>query len=206
MTITLAQIALYTGALLILFLTPGPVWVALLARALSGGFHAAWPLAFGVVIGDVIWPLLAILGVSWLVATFTSFLLVLRYVAVAMFLFMGVMLIRHADRTIASDSRLTRPGRLAGFLAGVAVIIGNPKAILFYMGLLPGFFDLGALNARDIAAICVLSAIVPLFGNLVLALSVDRVRAFMSSPVALKRMNLTAGILLICVGIVIAIT
>ena len=41
-----------------------------------------------------------------------------------------------------ADSRLTRPGRWAGFAAGVAAVIGNPKAILFYMGVLPGFFDL----------------------------------------------------------------
>ena len=64
MTISAVDAALYAGALLILFLTPGPVWVALTARALSGGFNAAWPLALGVVVGDVLWPLLAILGVT----------------------------------------------------------------------------------------------------------------------------------------------
>ncbi len=63
MTISPFDLALYAGALLILFLTPGPVWVALTARALSGGFHAAWPLALGVVVGDALWPLLAVLGV-----------------------------------------------------------------------------------------------------------------------------------------------
>ena len=26
----------------------------------------------------------------------------------------------------------------AGFVAGLALILGNPKAILFYMGVLPG--------------------------------------------------------------------
>jgi threonine/homoserine/homoserine lactone efflux protein len=31
---------------------------------------------------------------------------------------------------------------MAGFLAGLAAILANPKAILFYMGMLPGFFDL----------------------------------------------------------------
>ena len=35
-------------------------WVALTARALSGGFAAAWPLAVGVALGDLIWPLAAI--------------------------------------------------------------------------------------------------------------------------------------------------
>ncbi len=200
MTITPAQLALYAGALLVLFMTPGPVWVAILARGLTGGFRAAWPLALGVVVGDVLWPLLAVLGVGWLVATFESFLLVMRWVACAMFLVMGALLLRHADRSIASDSRLTRPGIWAGFLAGVAVIIGNPKAILFYMGILPGFFDMSRLSVPDIAAICAISALVPLLGNLAIAGSMGRVRALMTSPRALRRTNRVAGILLICVG------
>ena len=206
MTISVADMLLYAGALLALFLTPGPVWVALLARALSGGFHAAWPLALGVVVGDVLWPFLAILGVSWIISVYGGFLVALKWVACATFLIMGWLVIRHADKTIASDSRLTRPGMWAGFLAGLAVIIGNPKAILFYMGMLPGFFDLTALTWADIAAICFLSFLVPLVGNLILAGFVGRVRAVLTSPVALRRTNLVAGGLLICVGLVIPFT
>ena len=206
MTIAASDIALYAGALLVLFLTPGPVWVALVARTLSGGFNAAWPLALGVVVGDVIWPFLAILGVSWIISVYGGFLTLLKWVACGFFLWMGLAVIRNADKTIASDSRLTRPGMWAGFLAGLAVILGNPKAILFYMGMLPGFFDLTALTWADIAVICFLSLIVPLLGNLTLALSIGRARALMTSPAALRRMNLVAGWLLIGVGLVIPLT
>lgn len=200
MTLTITQLGLYAFALLILFLTPGPVWVAMIARAMSGGFHAAWPLALGVVVGDVFWPLLAIFGLTFIADVYGDFLIVLRYAGAAMFLFMGYMLIRHADATIGADSRLTRPGMWAGFLAGVLVILGNPKAILFYMGLLPGFFDLSAVTVPDIIAICFLSMVVPLLGNLVLAYFFDWVRGFMASPTAMRRTNLGAGILLILVG------
>ena len=205
MTLTLGELALYAGALLVLFLTPGPVWLALTARALSGGFHAAWPVALGVVIGDVLWSVLAILGISWILSVYGGFLEALRWVASGIFLFMGVMIIRKADRSIASDSRLTRPGMWAGFVAGLAVIIGNPKAILFYMGMLPGFFDLSALGWRDIAAIAALSAVVPLTGNVIMALFIDRARRLLTSPRALRRTNLTAGFLLVCVGLVIPV-
>lgn len=205
MTLTFGELALYAGALLVLFLTPGPVWLALTARALSGGFHAAWPVALGVVVGDVLWSVLAILGISWILSVYGGFLEALRWVASGIFLFMGVMVIRKADRTIASDSRLTRPGMWAGFVAGMAVIIGNPKAILFYMGMLPGFFDLSALGWRDIAAIASLSAVVPLTGNVIMALFIDRARRLLTSPRALRRTNLTAGFLLICVGLVIPV-
>ncbi|SLN14006.1 Leucine efflux protein [Aquimixticola soesokkakensis] len=206
MTISWIDAGLYMAGLMVLFLTPGPVWIAILARSLSGGFQSAWPLALGVVIGDIMWPLLAILGVTWLVSTFDHFLLIMRFVAAAMFLFMGVMLIRKADRTISSDSSLTRPGRLAGFLAGLAVIIGNPKAILFYMGILPGFFDLGSLKTPDIIVICAISGLVPLSGNLIIAGSVHRVRRILTTPRAMRKMNLIAGGLMIAVGLVIPFT
>ena len=206
MTLTLADLALYAFALFILFLTPGPVWVAMLARALSGGFHAAWPLALGVVVGDVLWPILAVLGVSWLVSQFEGFLDVLRIVASVMFLVMGVLIIKHRNKTISSDSRLTRPGAWAGFVAGLIVIIGNPKAILFYMGMLPGFFDLTKITSADIAIIALISAIVPFCGNLILALFVGKIRTLMTSPAALRRTNVVAGCLLILVAVIIPFT
>ncbi len=206
MTLNPLDLALYSVALLILFLTPGPVWLALMARAVSGGFQSAWPLAVGVAVGDVVWPLLAILGLSWITSEYDSALTILRWVACAFFLWLGWTVIRNADTKIASDSRLTRPGMIAGFLAGVAAILGNPKAILFYMGVLPGFFDLSAVTRMDIAVICALSVVVPLIGNLCFALLIDRVRGWISSPSALRRMNLTAGGLLIVVGLILPFT
>lgn len=206
MTVSIFDLSLYAGALLILFLTPGPVWVALIARGLSGGFHAAWPLALGVVVGDVLWPLIAILGVTWLVDQVSWFMDALKWLAVGMFLIMGVALIRHADRQLSENSKLTRPGMWAGFLAGLAVILANPKAILFYMGVLPGFFDLTKINWVDIAMICALSFAVPLIGNLILATSVDKVRGLLKSPSSLRRLNVFSGGLLIAVAAVIAIS
>lgn len=206
MTITPAELGLYAFALLVLFLTPGPVWMALTARALSGGFHAAWPLALGVVVGDVLWPFLAIYGITWVTSVFAGFMTVLKFVAAAIFVIMGGLILRHADKSISTDSRLARPGMWAGFAAGVAVILGNPKAILFYMGVLPGFFDLRSVTWADMAAITALSAAVPLLGNLLFALMIDRARRLLASPRALRRTNVVAGLLLIFVGFVIPFT
>ncbi|HHS94455.1 MAG TPA: LysE family translocator, partial [Rhodobacterales bacterium] len=83
------------------------------------------------------------------------------------------------------------------------VILSNPKAILFYMGFLPGFFDLSAIRPLDVAAIALVSFAVPMTGNLGLALLVGRARERLTSPKAIRRMNLTAGTLLVCVGALI---
>ena len=203
MTISLTDLAIYAFGIFLLFLTPGPVWVALTARALTGGFRAAWPLAVGVSIGDILWPLLAILGMGWILSMFENFLDIMKWVACATFLIMGLMIIRNADKTIGADSSLTKPGMWAGFLAGVAVILANPKAILFYGGMLPGFFDVTRLTMPDIAAILAVSVIIPLLGNLCLAYFIGTVRAFLTTPSAVRRTNQIAGTLLIGVGLLI---
>jgi threonine/homoserine/homoserine lactone efflux protein len=206
MTVTLDQLMLYALGMAGLWAVPGPVWVALTARALSGGMAAAWPLAVGVALGDLIWPLCAILGLAWVLSVYGDILSLMRWVAAAVFILMGVLLLLKPGAAPGTDSRMTKPGIWAGFSVGVAAVIGNPKAILFYMGFLPGFFDLGRVTAADILAILAISAIIPMIGNLGLALFLDRARQLLSSPAAVRRMNVGSGVLLILVGLVIPFT
>ena len=206
MTVTLWQLWLYALGMAALWAVPGPVWVALTARALAFGMGGAWPLAVGVALGDLIWPLAAIFGLSWILSMYGDFLSLLRWVAAAVFLVMGILLIRKPAATIDADSRLTRPGAWAGFAVGVAAVIGNPKAILFYMGVRPGFFDLSRVTAADIAVILLISALIPMLGNLALAWFLDRARRLLSSPAAMRRLNLASGCLLVAVGLVIPFT
>ncbi|WP_347849999.1 LysE family transporter, partial [Planktomarina sp.] len=143
------------------------------------------------------------LGVSWVVNEIAGIMIILRYVAAVVFLTMGALLILKADVALNSDRRLTRPGMWAGFIAGVVVILGNPKAILFYMGVLPGFFDLTQVTAWDVLAIVVVSILTPLLGNLTIAGFVNRARELLQTPAAVRRINRISGGLLIAVGIII---
>jgi threonine/homoserine/homoserine lactone efflux protein len=166
----------------------------------------AWPLAVGVALGDLIWPLCAILGLAWVLSVYGDALSVLRWIAAGVFIVMGLLLIRKPARAPDADSRMTKPGIWAGFSVGMAAVIGNPKAILFYMGFLPGFFDLSTVTVPDIAAILAVSAIVPMLGNLALAFFLDRARRLLQSPKAIARLNFGSGVLLILVGLVIPFT
>lgn len=206
MTLTASQILLYAGALFVLFLTPGPVWLATAARALAHGWVAAIPLIAGVALGDAIWSLTATMGLAFVVGNYAWAMEALRWVAVGVFALMGWLLIRHADRSIAADSALTRPGVWAGFAAGIIAILANPKAILFYAGMLPGFFDLTAVTVVDIAVIVLISMGVPMVGNTGFAFLVDRARRRFSSPERLARINRVSGMLLILVAVVIALS
>ncbi|MGR3698358.1 MAG: LysE family transporter, partial [Roseovarius sp.] len=89
MTIAPFDLLLYAAAMAGLWAVPGPVWVALTARALSGGMGGAWPLAVGVALGDLIWPLCAILGLTWVLSLYGDALSLLRWVAAGVFIVMG---------------------------------------------------------------------------------------------------------------------
>ena len=201
MTLTAPELGLYALGMAGLWAVPGPVWVALLARALSGGFAAAWPLALGVTLGDLLWPAFAIFGMGWVLSVYGEALHVLRWIAAATFAVMGALLIAKSGTLMSADSKLTRPGRLAGLMTGVAAVVGNPKAILFYMTVLPAFFgDLSRLTTVDIASILAVSVAVPLVGNLGLALFLDRARVLLSNPARVQMLNRISGGLLILVA------
>jgi len=204
MTLSAQAIWLYAGALGAIWLTPGPVWVAIMARGLSSGWAGVWPLALGVAIGDLLWPLIAIFGLTLLVGDQAALLSGLRWIAVGVFLIMGLGLLRHAGRPVATDSRLTRRGHWAGFSAGLLAIVGNPKAALFYVGVLPGFFDMAALSGADIAVIALMSGTIPLALNLAMGATIAALRTRLATPAGLRRMNLASGWLLIGVGLVLA--
>jgi threonine/homoserine/homoserine lactone efflux protein len=206
-TVSLGALVAYASALAVLVATPGPVVAALIARAATGGVRAAVPLAAGVAVGDVAWPLLAMLGIGIVTGAWAGFLTVLRYAGAAILVWMGARLIAKAEAAAmrAAAGMAARESPLAGFTAGLMVIAGNPKAILFYMGVLPGFFDFRRLTPLDIAVICLVSAAIPFAGNLAWAALFARARRWLADPTAMKRTHAVAGVALIGVGVAIAL-
>ena len=206
MTITLSQIVLYCGALVILFLTPGPVWIAIIARTVSGGLKSGFSLVLGVSLGDLLWPIIVYFGLGVLIFLYADILLFIRYIAAIILILMGIQVLRNCKKDIESDGRLTNKGFLAGFTAGLIAVTANPKATLFYLTLLPSFFDFSKIVIWDILIVCIFSFLIPMFGNVIMILFIARARLFLSSERALQNTNIVSGSLLIIVGIIIALT
>ncbi|MDC1292445.1 LysE family translocator [Amylibacter sp.] len=204
-TVTFAQSFFYSIALTLLWLTPGPVWVAVLARSVSGGFQSSVPLILGVALGDLLWPLVALMGVSYLIFIYSDILIIFSYLASIIIILMGLVLVVRSKNLFGEESSLTKPGVWAGFTAGFSAVLANPKASLFYMTLLPNFFDINKINYVDIFLICCLSALVPMVGNLMLAGALGKMRSYFSSSSVIEKMNIFSGVALIIVGLCISL-
>ena len=164
-------------------MTPGPVVVATIARTLTSGWRAAMPLAAGVSLVDVLWPLLVILGLGALVQGNVEVITWLRYIGGAILIWMGWRLLAGSRQMVAfdPDPSLMRRTAWQGFAAGLLMNLENPKSIIFFIGILPNIFDLTRLRTLDVAIILVLSGLVPFLGNVVWATLAGRARRMLSS-------------------------
>lgn len=89
-------------------------------------------------------------------------------------------------------------------MAGLFVGLGNPKTILFFMGLLPGFFHIASLTPLDVAVITLMSGGVLLVGNILWAISAHHARLLLATPRLRARIDRISGGTLIGAGAYIA--
>ena len=204
MTVSISQLILYSGALVILFLTPGPVWIAIIARTVSGGFKSGFALLLGVFLGDFLWPFIVFGGLAFITSIYADIFALLPYAAALILIFMGLQVASSNKNQLRVNEKLTKAGLSAGVSAGLLTVIANPKAALFYFTVLPSFFDMNKNTPVDLILISGVSSITPAIGNILIIYFLLKVRSFLSSTRAIRITNIIAGLSLISVGLLIA--
>ncbi len=209
---SITELYFYAFAMFILFLTPGPVWVVLLARIFSNGWSGGLPLACGVIIADFTWSFLAVISISSISEAVPSITKTLTWVAAGFFLYLAIKLwlkpsydLNNIKLSKVSSKLKFNSIYLESFMTGLLVNFSNPKAILFYISIMPGFFILNQLTNTDAVIIASISALVPFIGNIILIALVSPVRQLMQSPSAQKKLNQISSILLLIVAVMILV-
>lgn len=118
--------------------------------ATSGLCHGA-AVSVGIVLGDILFALLAILGLTALAEFMGTLFLLIRYAAGLYLILLGVSLIKSRNNNLASEYSPSTGGLFASFLTGFLVTLGDIKAIFFYASLFPTFLELSTLSYSDIA-------------------------------------------------------
>ena len=202
-TITTTQLFLYIVALIILFITPGPVWIAIIARTISGGSKSAFSLILGVCLGDMLWPIIVFLGIGFFISIYSNYLIFFRFICSLILAIMGIQIILNSKKSISHNNQLNKKGFISAFIAGFLAITANPKAALFYITLLPGFFNFLTVNKLDLSIISFITFSVPFICNLFLIFFLTKMKKLISSEKAIIRLNFVSGIMLIFVAILI---
>lgn len=185
----LAGLLVFCTALFIAAGSPGPGLAAIVARVLGRGPRGAIMFTVGVAFGDVVWLTLAICGLAVLAQSFHVVFLVVKWVGVAYLLYLAWQMWTAPDeaRDLAVDTR--QESQMTLFLAGLAVTMGNPKVMVFYLALLPTFLDLSTISLvgyLELVAVTLLVLAVVFGAYVGLA---ARARQMFTSRSALRMMN-----------------
>jgi threonine/homoserine/homoserine lactone efflux protein len=190
---TLAGLLVFAAAYALAVASPGPGIAAVVGQVLGRGIRTAPSLIAGILIGDLIWFTCAALGLAALAQAYAGVFLAIKWVGVAYLVSLAwKMWTSPVDALQTSaDRKDISHGQL--FISGLSLTLGNPKAIAFFMALLPAIVDLAQLSVAGFAEVALLIAIILPTVLLGYALFAHAARGVFRSPRAMKTLNRVSG-------------
>ncbi|WP_226590313.1 LysE family translocator [Microseira wollei] len=197
---TFSSIVALFSAMVVLASIPSVSVLAVSTRAATFGFIHGVFTTIGIVLGDIIFIIIAIWGLSFLAETMGSLFFLIKYLAGAYLIFLEIGLCRSKSKN-AETKEVMESSLLSSFLTGLFITLGEQKATLFYLGFFPAFLDISKISYFDTIIIIIAIAIVTVGGvKLGYAFMADRARSLISSKIG-KGINIAAGCVTIAVGV-----
>jgi RhtB (resistance to homoserine/threonine) family protein len=129
------QVVLLAGLTALIMISPGPDMIIVLRNTLLHGRAAGLMTSLGVLTGNLVHIGYCAVGVGFLISKSIVAFSILKYLAAAYLLYLGITSIRHAGDRFSLDAaarqgRTQRSSWMQGFLNNIL----NPKGTLFYLG------------------------------------------------------------------------
>ncbi|HTL22106.1 MAG TPA: LysE family translocator [Steroidobacteraceae bacterium] len=184
--------------------SPGPGVASVVARALGRGVSGAPAYIAGFLIGDLVWFALAAAGLAVLAHSAHTVFLVIRYLGAAYLLYLAWRLWRAPPATLESAQAPARERRLQLLLGSLALTLGNPKTMVFFLAVLPTVVELNRLTPAGFLAMalviaCVLPAVLGTY-----TLFAARARARLSRPGTVRWVQRGTGAVMAGAAIAVA--
>lgn len=190
----IASLIVFAGALVVASGSPGPSIAALVARVLARGTRDVWPFLAAMWIGEAVWLSLAVWGLAAIAETAHALFVVIKWAGILYLAYLAYAMWR---APVSADGHVpppSPPGRM--FLAGLAVTLGNPKIMVFYLALLPTIVDLEGLSVLGWAELTAAMFVVLVAVDFAWVALAVRARRVFRSPRALKVANrVSAGVM-----------
>lgn len=184
----LSSLFLFAGALLVAAGSPGPSIAALIARVISKGFRDVFPFLLAMWIGEAIWLSLTVFGLAYIAQTFHPVFVAVKWAGVAYLAWLAFKM--WTAPVAVGEGQLPREDSpLKLFLTGMAVTLGNPKIMMFYLALLPTIIDLASVTVVGWLELTLTMAVVLVAIDLTWVLAAAQARRLLKSTRAMKIAN-----------------
>lgn len=136
--ISIHQLLLFSLTSIVLIFTPGPDIIYVLTRGIAQGRNAALAAAAGFSLGNIGHTLLAVLGLSAILASSATAFALVKIAGGAYLIFLGIKLWR-ADPTLALGLEGEHKGSWLIFRQSILANLLNPKVAIFFLAFFPQF-------------------------------------------------------------------
>ena len=113
----------------------------------------------GIVVGDLVFVLLALLGLSVIAKTLGNLFLTIKYLGGAYLIWIGITLWLSPNKTSMAVKQRPLRSLMGSFLAGLFLTMGDVKAIIFYISLFPLFIGSKSVDLTDIGIILTITIV-----------------------------------------------
>lgn len=197
---TFASIAALSGIMVVGAMIPRVSVLTVSARSAAFGFAHGIFTSLGIVVGDIVFILIAIYGLSVLADLMGSHFVLIKYLGGAYLIWLGIVPWRSKSKTAPAE-RDGKYSLLSSFMTGLLITLGDQKTILFYLGFLPVFLDLSTMSFFDTGIVVVIATLAVGGPKLVYAFMADRAGVIFKSARATRLLNIAAGNVMIAVGV-----
>ena len=194
----------FSIAVIILAATPGPGMFATISMALSSGFSRAMCLVAGIILGDLVYLMLAIFGLSMIARVLGDLFIIVKIGGGLYLIWLGIK-IWSSRATCAGPPEVNAKDRkTVSFVSGLIITLSNPKVILFYCGFLPAFMDIQRLSGSEIVLVAIVVALTVCAVLAFYAYLAAKARRYFANQKAGHVMNRVAAGTMIGAGVAIA--
>lgn len=155
---TAGTIVTLFSALVILAALPSTSVIAVVSRSITCGFRHGVSTAAGIVVGDICFIAIAILGLSFIANAMGDLFLWVKISAGIYLVWFGLGLWRARSQSVQLEN-IQQASMISSFLCGLFITLGDQKAILFYMGFFPAFINLNEVSSSDIGVIITITIV-----------------------------------------------
>jgi threonine/homoserine/homoserine lactone efflux protein len=188
----LGVLGLFAAALFVNAGSPGPSIAALVARVISRGLGSVLPFLLAMWIGEALWLVAAVLGLGFVAEKFYLVFSVIKYAGVAYLLYLAYRMWT-APVEIETGTLPSSDSALRLFLTGMALTLGNPKIMVFYLALLPSIIDLGSVSTLGLLELVAVAVAVLATVDLAWAFGASWARRWLTSRRAVRIANHSAA-------------
>jgi threonine/homoserine/homoserine lactone efflux protein len=202
---TLAGLLIFISAYALAVASPGPAIAAVVANVLGRGIGIAPPFIFGILIGELVLYFTAALGLAALAQTYGTIFQIVKWLGVAYLLYLAWKFWNTNSENIKVDRSPNELPIYRYITAGATLTLGNPKAIGFFVALLPSIIDLRTITMLGVIEVAAIIAIVLPTILAANALSAHYARGFFKSARAIRNLNRVSGTAIAGAAIAIAV-